>query len=116
MSFLSTLGKILKVADTAAPAAISAINPAAGAITGLVLNSVVKAEQSGGTGTAKKQQVMNEVLPAVGPLINTILQASGTKVNMNAQGVETAVGQIVDGVVALLNAVQTPATAPASGH
>jgi hypothetical protein len=116
MSFLSTLGKIFKVADTAAPAAVTAINPAAGAITGLVLNSVIKAEQGGGTGPAKKQQVLTEVLPAVGPLIGTVLQVSGVTANMNGPGVEAAIGQMVDGVVALLNAIQTPAAAPASGH
>jgi hypothetical protein len=116
MSFLNALGKILKVADTAAPAAISAINPAAGAITGLVLNSVVKAEQAGGTGPAKKEQVLNEVLPAVNPLIATVLQASGVTANMSGPGVEAGIGQMVDGVVTLLNAIQTPAAAPASGH
>lgn len=116
MSFIDTLGKILKVADTVAPAAVSAINPAAGAITGLVLNSVVKAEQAGGTGPAKKQQVLNEVLPAVGPLIGTVLEASGVKANMNGPGLQDAIGQMVDGVVALLNAIQTPAAAPASGR
>ena len=111
MSFLSVLGKIAKAGETVAPAAVTAINPAAGAITGIVLNAVVKAEQAGGTGASKKQQVMNQVLPAIVPLISTVAKSTGTQVNLNSTGANNAVSQIVDGVVALLNAVEAPTAA-----
>jgi hypothetical protein len=111
MSFLSTLGKIAKIGQVVAPGVVTAINPAAGAITGLVVNAVVKAEETGGSGSSKKQQVMNEVLPSIGPLVSTILASSGAKVNLNSAGVTNAASQIVDGVVALLNAIEAPAAA-----
>ena len=84
MSFLSVLKKIGKVGEAVAPVAVTAINPAAGAITGMVVNAVVKAEESGGSGPEKKQKVMSEVLPMVGPLVTAVLQSAGaTKVDMN---------------------------------
>src|SRR4051794_31737902 len=111
MSFLSTLRGIAKIGEVVAPGVVTAINPAAGAITGVVVNAVVKAEETGGSGPGKKQQVMDEVLPIVGPLVSTILASSGAKVNLNSTGVTTSVSQIVDGVVSLLNAVEAPAAA-----
>jgi hypothetical protein len=111
MSFLTTLGKILKAGQLAAPTVVTAINPAAGAITGIILNAVVKAEQSGASGPDKKKQVVAEVLPTIGPLVSAVLGASGATVNLNSAGVTNAVGEIVDGVVALLNAIETPTAA-----
>jgi hypothetical protein len=113
MSFLSVLGKIAKIGGAVAPAAATAISPTAGAITGLVVNAVIKAEQAGGTGSVKKELVMKQVLPVVTPLILTLMQNSGTKVTVDPTGTEKAVSQIVDGVVALMNSLdaQTQATA-----
>jgi hypothetical protein len=115
MSFLSTLGKILKFGQAVAPGVVTAINPAAGAITGVALNAVVKAEESGGTGPQKKQKVMQEVIPTVGPLVSTLLASSGAKVDLNSTGVTNAVSQIVDGIVSLLNAIQAAPAAAATG-
>jgi hypothetical protein len=112
MGFLDTLRKITKIGQVVAPGVITAINPAAGAITGLIINAVVKAEESGGSGPGKKQQVMDEVLPIVAPLVSTVLASSGAKVNLNSTGVNNSVSQIVDGVVSLLNAMEAPAAAP----
>src|SRR4051795_6138040 len=39
MGFLSNLKKILNVSEAVAPSVVSSINPAAGAITGLIINS-----------------------------------------------------------------------------
>jgi hypothetical protein len=117
MSFLSKLRGIAKIGEVVAPGVVTAINPAAGAITGVVVNAVVKAEETGGSGPGKKQQVMDEVLPIVGPLVSTILASSGAKVSLNSKGVTTSVSQIVDGVVSLLNAVEAPAAATTgTGH
>jgi hypothetical protein len=111
MSFLSTLRGITKVGEVVAPSVVTAINPAAGAITGVIVNAVVKAEETGGSGPGKKQEVMDEVLPIVGPLVSTLLASSGAKVNLNSAGVTNSVSQIVDGVVSLLNAIEAPAAA-----
>jgi len=92
---------------------VTAINPAAGAITGLILNSVAKAEQTGSSGADKKKQVVAEVLPSVAPIVNAVLASSGAKVNLDAAGVNNGVGQIVDGVVSLLNSMQAAAAATA---
>ena len=115
MSFLDTLRKITKISQVVAPGVITAINPAAGAITGVIINAVVKAEESGGSGAGKKQQVMDEVLPIVGPLVSTVLASSGAKVNLNSTGVINSVSQIVDGVVSLLNAMEAPTAATTEG-
>ena len=57
---------------------------------------------------------MDEVLPLVTPLLMTLLAASGKNVNLNAEGVNDAVGDIVEGVVKLLKAVEVPATVTAT--
>jgi hypothetical protein len=114
MKFLEILGNIAKRAQTVAPAVIPAVSPAAGAITQLVLNAVVKTEQAGGDGPAKKERVMAEVAPTVIPLLTTLLKASGKNVNFDAQGVSAALAQIVEGVVMLLKAIDVPTTATAS--
>jgi hypothetical protein len=111
MSFLSKLKDILKVGEKVAPTVVTAINPAAGAITGLILNAVAKAEQTGASGADKKKQVVAEVLPSVAPVVNAVLASSGAKVNLDTAGVTSGVGQIVDGVVSLLNSMQAPAAA-----
>jgi len=113
MSFFSKFKDILKVGEVAAPTVVTAINPAAGAITGLILNSVAKAEQTGSSGADKKKQVVAEVLPSVAPIVNAVLASSGAKVNLDAAGVNNGVSQIVDGVVSLLNSMQAPAAATA---
>ena len=110
MSFLSVLGDIAKIGQAVAPE-VTAINSAAGAITQQVVNGVILAEQIGGKGADKKQQVINGVLPVVQPLLNTILQSTGTKVTTNSQGVNTAVDQLVEGVVGLFNSMQAGARA-----
>jgi len=113
VKFLDVLGRVAKGAQVVAPAVIPAINPAAGAITQIVLNAVVRAEEAGGTGVNKKQAVMTEVLPIVTPLLTTLLATSGKNLNLNAEGVSDAVGEIVEGVVKLLKAVEVPATVTA---
>lgn len=118
MGLRSILGDVVKVGGIAAPEVVTALNPAAGAITQLLVNSIIKAEQSGGDSTAKKQQVVNSVLPAVEPTLNTMLQtAAGGKASVDSQGANDAVGQLVDGFVKLLNSVQVSAatTSAASG-
>jgi hypothetical protein len=111
MSFFGKFKDILKVGEVVAPTVVTAINPAAGAITGLILNSVAKAEQTGASGPDKKKQVVSEVLPSVAPIVNAVLASSGAKVNLDAAGVNNGIGQIVDGVVSLLNSMQAPAAA-----
>jgi len=115
MSFLKVLGQIGKVGAGIAPVALTAINPAAGAITSLVLGAVIKAEETQASGPEKRQQVIQQLAPLVGPMVSTIAQAAGSKLTVNPEGVNKAVGQMVDGVVALLNALQAPAAASASG-
>ena len=125
MGFLSVIGKVLRVGEAVAPGVAGAINPAAGAVISLVVNSVTQAEQSGSTGAAKKAQVVKDVTPAATAIISAVLQSKGTNVGLNATQLNTAVSSMVDGVVALLNAVQaqpssqaatTPsATKPATG-
>jgi hypothetical protein len=114
MGFLSNLKKILNVSEAEAPSVVTAINPAAGAITGLILNAVVKAEDAGGSGPDKKKQVVAAVLPSVAPIVGAVLGSSGAKVNLDPTALNAGIGQIVDGFVALLNSMQAPAVA-ASG-
>lgn len=120
MGFLSVFSKILKAGETVAPAVLTAVNPAAGAITSLVVSAVIKAEQAGGEGSDKKEQVMAQLAPMVAPMVASILQASGSKVTVDPAGVNQAISQMVEGVVALLNALKapagssTPAAAPGS--
>jgi hypothetical protein len=109
MNILKALGAIAKVGEAVAPIAVTAVNPAAGAITSLVLNAVVKAEQAGGTGPQKREQVLASLGPMVAPLVASIMQAAGSKVKVDPNGVNQAVGQIADGIVALLNSMQVPA-------
>jgi len=111
MSFLSKFKDIFKVGEAVAPAVVTAINPAAGAITGLILNAVAKAEQTGASGADKKKQVVAEVLPSVAPIVNAVLASSGGKVNLDPAVMTNGVGQIVDGVVSLLNSMQAAAAA-----
>ena len=113
MRFLDILGRVAKGAKVAAPLVAPAISPAAGAITQIVMNAVIRAEEAGGTGANKKKVVMAEVLPIVAPLLTTMLATSGKNVNLNAEGVNDSVSQIVEGVVKLLNAVEVPATTTA---
>lgn len=114
MRFLDILGRVTKGAQAVAPLVVPAINPAAGVITQLVLNAVVRAEETGGSGSTKKEAVMREVLPVVTPLLTTLLATSGKNVNLNAGGVNEAVSEIVEGVVKLLKAVEMPATVTAT--
>lgn len=116
MGFLTNLKKILNVSEAVAPSVVSAINPAAGAITGLIINAVVKAEDAGGSGPDKKKQVVAEVLPSVAPIVGAVLGSSGAKVNLDPTALNTSIGQIVDGIVALLNSMQVAsAAAPGAG-
>ena len=114
MSFLSVLGKVLHVGEALAPEVATAINPAAGALVGLVVNAVTQAEQTGGTGAAKKEQVIKSVTPAALAIVSTVLQAKGGGTNINAPQLTASIGSLVDGVVALLNSVQTQAAATAA--
>ena len=115
MSFLKTLGKVLHAGEAIAPTVATAINPAAGALISLVVSSVTQAEQAGGTGATKKAQVVKDVTPAATAIIGAVLQAKGTNTGLDAAQVNSAVGSLVDGVVALLNSVQTEKAAPAGG-
>ena len=115
MSFLTVLSKVLSATEALAPTVANAINPAAGAIVNVVVSSVARVEQAGGTGASKKEAVMAEVMPLLLPLLTAVLKSSRANVNLNPDGIREAASQIVDGVVALLNAVQpsaTPAAAP----
>lgn len=114
MSFLSVFTKVMKVSGTVAPAVITAVNPAAGAITSIVVDAVIRAEQAGGSGSHKKEQVLAQVAPVVAPMVAAIMQASGSKVALDPSGVNQAISQIVDGVVALLNSIKAPAVTAAS--
>ena len=114
MSFLSVIGKVLRVGEAVGPGVATAINPAAGALIGLVVNSVTQAEQAGGTGAAKKAQVVKDVTPAATAIVSTVLQAKGANVGLNSAQLNTAVSSLVDGVVALLNSVQTQPAAQAA--
>jgi hypothetical protein len=113
MSFLKILGKVLNIGEAMAPTVATAINPAAGALISLVLNSVTQAELTGGTGAAKKAQVVKEVTPAATAIIAAVLKSKGTTAALDPAQVNSAVGSIVDGVVALLNSVQTEKTSQA---
>ena len=115
MSLLYVLGKVLHVGEAVAPEVATAINPAAGALISLVLNAVTQAEQAGGSGAAKKAQVVQGVMPAAATIVNAVLQAKGGKSNIDSPQLTAAVSALVDGVVALLNSVQTPAVPAASG-
>ena len=116
MGFLKVLGSVLHAGVDAAPTVATAINPAAGALVGLVVHSVTQAEQAGGTGVQKKAQVMQDVLPAATGVVNAALQARNVNTQLNSTQISTAVGSMVDSVVALMNSVQADpaATTPAS--
>lgn len=114
MGLRSILGDIVKVGVVVAPDAVTAFNPAAGAITQLVVNGIIKAEQSGAGGGSKKQQVVNSVIPAVEPTLKTMFQTAGGTASVDPQGANEAVGQLVDAFVKLLNSIQVPAAAPAT--
>jgi hypothetical protein len=109
MGFLKVLSTIFKVGEAIAPAVVTSVNPAAGAITSLVVSAVVKAEQAGGSGPEKRQQVLAQLAPMVGPMVASIMQASGSKVQLDPNVLNQSVGQIVDGVVALMNSMQPAA-------
>jgi hypothetical protein len=93
------------------PQTATAINPAAGALIGIVVNAVTQAEQAGGSGAAKKAAVIKSVLPVASGVVAATLQARGASANIDPNQLSTAIGGLVDGVVALMNAVQTPAAA-----
>ena len=94
----------------------TAINPAAGALVGLVIHAVTEAEQTGGTGAQKREAALQAVLPAATGVVNAVLQAKGANASVNSTQLSTAVGSLIDGTVALLNSVQhTGTTATASG-
>jgi hypothetical protein len=109
MGFMKVLNAVAKVGEAIAPAAVTAINPTAGAITSLVVNAVIKAEQTGGSGPQKRQQVMAQLAPMVAPMVAGIMQAAGSKVQVDPNSANQAVGQIADGIVALLNSLQVQA-------
>lgn len=110
MSFLNVLGKVLNVGGAVAPTVASAVNPAAGALVGLVVNAVTQAEQAGGTGAQKKAAVMQSVVPAAAGVVGAALQAKGSNPSLNSTQLTSAVSSLVDGTVSLLNSVQSPAT------
>lgn len=116
MSFLKVLGKVLSATEALAPTVANAINPAAGAIVNVVVTAVARAEQAGGSGASKKEAVMAEALPLLMPLLQAVLKSSKANVNLNPEGIRTATSQMVDGVVALMNAVQAPTGAAAGSN
>ena len=107
MSFLKVLGGALKVGQAVAPTVATAVNPAAGALVGLIVNSVTQAEQAGGTGAQKKAAVVQDVLPVATTLVVAALQARNAKAQVDPAHLSSAVGSMVDGVVSLMNSVQT---------
>src|ERR1044071_5447494 len=115
MGFLNVLKKIVKVGEAVGPTVATAINPGAGALVGLIVNAVSQAEEAGGTGPAKKAAVIAAVLPTATTILNATLQARGAKTQIDSAQLQTAVGNLVDGVVALMNSVQDPAAATPGG-
>jgi hypothetical protein len=113
VSFLNVLKGILHIGEAVGPQVATAINPAAGALVGIVVNAVTQAEQKGGTGPDKKQEVMTQVLPVAESILGAVLQAKGVKID-NAQ-LNTAMSNIVDGVVALMNSIGGVAATTAGG-
>lgn len=107
MSFLNVLKKIIPITEAVAPTVATAINPAAGAVASLIVSSVVQAEQAGGTGAEKKAAVIASVLPTATGIVSASLQAKGSKTQINSQQMTTAIGSMIDGIVALMNSVQT---------
>jgi hypothetical protein len=106
MSFLKKLGGALNVGQAVAPTVATAINPAAGALVGLIVHAVTQAEQAGGTGAQKKAAAVQDVLPVATTLVTAALQARADKAQINPTQLSSAVGSMVDGVVALMNSVQ----------
>src|SRR5262249_40033580 len=111
MSFLNVLGKIFNVTEAVGPQVATAINPAAGALVSLVVQSVAQVEQAGGSGASKKQAVMQSVLPVASNVVAATLQPRGAAANVDPTQLQNAIGGMVDGVVGLMNAVQAPAAA-----
>lgn len=106
MNVVKILGTALRVGEAAAPAVASAINPAAGAVIGVVVDAVTKAEATGGSSVAKKEQVMQTVLPAASSIMSAVLRTKNPNVHVDPNQLSTAVSSIVDGVVALMHSVQ----------
>jgi hypothetical protein len=105
MGFVSILKKVGLVAGEAAPQIISSFNPALGAITGSVLQSVLltEAQMGAGNGDAKKQASMNALqiaLPLLLELVATTTNRQLADPNALAGGFE----KLNDGVVDILNA------------
>jgi molybdopterin biosynthesis enzyme MoaB len=114
MSFLSVLGAALHIGEAVAPSVATAINPAAGALVGLVIHAVTEAEQTGGTGPQKREAALQAVLPAATGVVNAVLQAKGASASVNSTQLSTAVGVLIDGTVALLNSIQHTGAAAAA--
>ena len=115
MGFLNVLGKVLKVSEAVGPSVATAINPAAGALVSLVVHSVTEAEQAGGTGAEKKVAAVKSVLPAATSVVTAAIQAKNPKAQLDPAQLSNAVGNLVDGVVALMNSVQPAAAATSAG-
>ena len=111
MSFLKILKNIVSIGEAVAPSVATVMNPAAGALVGLVVNAVTQAEQAGGSGAEKRLAVMQSLLQAATVIVNASLHAQGAKTQVDPVKLSSAIGSIVDGVVALMNSVQAPAVA-----
>jgi hypothetical protein len=57
---------------------------------------------------------MQQLVPTIAPMVATIMQAAGSKVTVDPSGLNQAISQMVDGVVALMNALQAPVTTSSS--
>ena len=93
----------LRIGAQEAPAILSAINPAAGALAQVAIRAIITAEAKHGAGNGEiKKQTAMESMGIAAPLAMILLQASGRTVNEEqfAEGIS----KITDGFVEVLNA------------
>jgi len=104
MRFLNLLKNVLTVGGNAVPSIVSAINPVAGNITSLIVNSVVQAEAKlgPGNGAAKKDYVLESIQLAAPLILQIAEQASGRDLADDQRFID-GVGKLIDGYVDLLN-------------
>lgn len=108
LGLLKTAGKDLLAADMAAAPIVSLFNPGAGTVMNVIGQLVLKAEatyQADGQG-AKKYQLVVDEFNALLPDIKADLAKQGLELQVDP----AALSQIINGIVAQLNAAQAGIT------
>lgn len=101
MIIIDILKKILMIGEKPIEAVATAYNPAIGGLITLVLNSVLHAEASGGSGPEKREFAALSV-QAAGSLVQSLFAAQNKAIK-NYQLFSSGVDKLMEGVVDILN-------------